>query len=108
MKKIATTSLTVLALVLASTATGQAHSLDDLLTDSQINEFCVDKTSNARVPVQFTDASGNVIEGTIKCEYASDNRRNDNRDRYDDDRNDDDRYDGDHDDDRYESRDDRS
>ncbi|VAW25182.1 hypothetical protein MNBD_ALPHA11-903 [hydrothermal vent metagenome] len=110
MKKIATTSLTVLALVLAATVTGQARSPDNLVSNSQLDAFCADKSPNAKVPVQFTDASGQVIEGIIECEYASANRR-DNRndrydnDRYDDDRHDDDRYDDrhddDHDDDRY-------
>jgi len=85
MKKFATTSLTVLALVLATTATGQAHSLEDLVSSAQLDAFCADKSANAKVQVQFSDAAGQMIEGTIECEYASFNRGEDGNDLHEDD-----------------------
>ncbi len=123
MKNTVTTSLAVLALVLGATSAGQARSLNELVSASQINSICADKSPNERVSARFTDASGRTIRGTITCDYTNTNRNggddsrwdndedddrwdddddrwDDDDDDHDDDDDDDDRYD-DHDDDRY-------
>ena len=99
MKKTVTTSLAVLALVLGATSAGQARSLNELVSASQINSICADKSPNERVSARFTDASGRTIRGTITCDYTNTNRNGGDDSRWDND-DDDDRWDDD-DDDRY-------
>ncbi len=91
MKTTITTSLTVLAMMLASTAPTKAQDINDLLPVSVLTEFCADKANGSEHSVKFTQSDGSNIKGEIEC--------GDDDDDYDRDDDDDDDNDNDNDND---------
>lgn len=67
-------SLAALTLAVVGTSAVQARSITNLVPAAQLRAFCATKPANAHVNVQFTQADGSVVTGTVECEKVSGGR----------------------------------